>query len=133
MKRCRLLCCLARIAPFLAAACCVLLFVNALPAQIHSPIKSKVADHMFRNENLNLTFTFPEALTPQPLDQIPKDANGREQILLALWDTPRSTPEPRLVLEWDALIRPANLSPDNHCTRLSALAQARTELQEGQS
>jgi hypothetical protein len=51
-------------------------------------------------------------MTPQPEDQLPKDPNGREQVVLALWDSPRSTSVPRIVFLHDSKVRPPNLSPD---------------------
>jgi hypothetical protein len=75
-------------------------------------VKGSAAAHTFRNDNLGLTYTFPEVLAPSPDEGLPRDPKGREYIILALWDQPRRTPVPRIVFLYDTKPRPSTWSSD---------------------
>jgi hypothetical protein len=69
-------------------------------------IKDNLTGRTFRNENIGLTYTFPAAFVPEAENKLPQDPNNREHVLLALWDKPRHTPVPRVVLLYDTKINP---------------------------
>ncbi len=87
-------------------------------------IKSSITGHTFRNDNLGLTYSFPEMLVPSPTKGLPQDPKGREHIILALWDHPRRTPAPRVVFLYDTKARPSAWSAEaiaGHYLRALAL------------
>jgi hypothetical protein len=71
----------------------------------------------FENKEIGLTYAFPEGLDPTPADQLPRDPNGREHIILALWDKPRHAPVPRIVFLYDAKAAPATLTTEEIAVR----------------
>src|SRR5438128_4653165 len=84
----------------------VICFVFILAALCRAQTKSPVSGHTFRNEDISLTWTFPETLVPEVPDRLPRDPSGRERILLALWDNAEKTPVPLIVFLWDTKTRP---------------------------
>lgn len=60
----------------------------------------------FRNEDIGLTWTFPDTLVAEQPDKLPRDPSGRERIILALWDKTQKTPVPLIVFLWDTRVRP---------------------------
>jgi hypothetical protein len=73
-----------------------------------------VRGHVFRSDALRLTYTFSEKLAPMVESEMPptfrSDPNGREDLILALWDTPERTGTPRMAFLYDKNVRQAGLS-----------------------
>jgi len=86
--------------------CLILAFLGTATGQV----KTSLTGRTFKNDNIGLTYTFPEAFTPEPEDQLPQDPKGREHIILALWDKPRHTPIPRIVFLYDTKVEPASFT-----------------------
>ena len=80
--------------------------------QALAPLKNTVTGRTLRTENEGLTYTFPEGLVAMPEDKLPRDPTGREIFLLALWDSPRKTPVPRIVVLWDLMVRSSGSTPE---------------------
>lgn len=64
----------------------------------------------YKNEDIGLTYTFPDKFVRMPDNELPK-SSGTERIILALWDKPRRTPIPRVVFLYDSKVQPAKLTP----------------------
>ncbi len=100
--------------------CVVLIAAGA--AQMRSSLNGST----FRNEDIGLTYTLPQGLAPAPNQKVPQDPHGREFIILALWDTPRKTPIPRVTFLYDTKEAPAKLTPEEVATRfLQAMSRNR--------
>lgn len=89
--------------------CQILLFLLLL-GNAAGQVKNSLEGRTFRNDEIGFTYTFPAGFTAWPEDKVPQDATGREHVLLALWNSARSTPVPRMVFLYDALMRPSRLS-----------------------
>ena len=61
---------------------------------------------VFRNEDIGLTWTYPDTLVAEQTDKLPRDPSGRERIILALWDKTQKTPVPLIVFLWGTRVRP---------------------------
>ena len=85
--------------------------IFVLAAVATAQIKSSVSGQTFRNENIGLTWTFPETFIAEAPDKLPRDPTGRDQFILALWNKHRKTPVPPVVFLWDTKITPSTLSP----------------------
>ncbi len=96
-----------------ALAICVILSSFGLAAE---QIRSTLSGQTFVNENMGLTYTFPDKFIAQPLDQLPQDPRTPEYILLALWDKARRTPTPRVVFLYDIRRSRPNATPDHIAT-----------------
>jgi hypothetical protein len=81
--------------------------VAAATAQVKS-----VAGQPFRNDSIGLDYAIPSFLVPAPENELPRDPTGRELVILALWDSPRRTPTPRVVFLYDTKARPSTLTLD---------------------
>lgn len=85
-----------------------------------------VHGHVFRNNALGLTYSFPEQFSPKVESEIsPQDPSGREHIILALWDTPDRAGTPRMSFLYDRKMRAAGLSrqqmADNYLAAVKGL------------
>jgi hypothetical protein len=80
-----------------------------------------VHGHIFRHNEIGLTYTFPERFSPKVESEIhPQDPSGREHVFLALWDTPERTGVPRMAFLYDRKIRPADRSREEMADRYLA-------------
>lgn len=103
-----------------------LLAGTALALTNTDQIKSSLNGTTFRNENIGLAYKLPEGLAPDPKQQIPQDPNGREFIILALWNHPRRTPIPRVTFLYETKEAPASLTSEEIALRyLRALERHR--------
>jgi hypothetical protein len=108
--------------------CFVFILVALSPAQT----KSSLSEHTFRNEDVGLTWTFPETLVPEAPDQFPRDPASRERIVLALWDKAQKTPVPLIVFLWDTRSRPDTRSPSAWALQYLADLRHRQSLSPGE-
>ena len=108
--------------------CFVFILVALCPAQT----KSSLSEHTFRNEDVGLTWTFPETLVPEAPDQLPRDPASRERIVLALWDKAQKTPVPLIVFLWDTRSRPDTRSPSAWALQYLADLRHRQSLSPGE-
>lgn len=74
-------------------------------------MKPSPAAQTYKNVGIGLTYAFPDALAPQPENELPQ-SSGTERIILALWDKPRRTPVPRIVFAYDSKVQPGRFTPD---------------------
>ena len=80
-------------------------------------IENSATGRTFRNDNIGMTYTIPEALAPEAESQLPRDPKGHEYIILALWDKARHTPVPRVVFLYETKEAPASLTPEEIALR----------------
>jgi hypothetical protein len=101
--------------PYLIATCAV--FCAGQTEGVHG--------HVFRNDVLGLTYTFPAQFSPKVESEMPiQDRSGREHMILALWSTPERTGVPRMAFLYDRKIRPAGSSREEMADRyLAAIRQ----------
>jgi hypothetical protein len=109
--------------------CFVFILVAVCPAQT----KSRLREHTFRNENVGLTWTFPETLVPEAPDRLPRDRASRERIIFALWDEAQKTPVPLIAFLWDTRSRPDTRSPSAWALQYLADLKHRQSLSPGES
>jgi hypothetical protein len=73
-----------------------------------------VHGHIFRNNAIGFTYTFPEQFSPRVETEMPlqfqNDPTGREHMILALWETPERSGAPRMTFLYDTKVRQAGLS-----------------------
>ncbi len=100
--------------------CVILICVTLCAGQTEG-----VHGHVFRNDALRLTYTFPEQFSPKVESEVPmQDRSGREHMILALWNTPERTGTPRMAFLWDRKVRPAGSSREEMADRyLAAVRQ----------
>src|SRR5438876_485209 len=74
------------------SACCT--------AQTHDEVQlgGSFDGNTYKNAHLGFSYSYPDKLQPQSLATLPPPSDGRTHILLALWDSPKQTPTPRIVL-----------------------------------
>src|ERR1700683_1331063 len=70
-----------------------------------------VHGHVFRNNDIRLTYAIPEKFSPKVENEMPtQDPSGREHLILALWNTPERAGAPQMTFLYDKKIRPAGSS-----------------------
>lgn len=74
-------------------------------AQTHDDIQlaGSFNGNTYKNSGLGLSYSYPDKLQPQILATLPPPSDGRTHILLALWDSPKQTPTPRIVMFVDEI------------------------------
>jgi hypothetical protein len=85
----------------------LIVFLGSASAQV----KDAVAARTFKSDAIGLSYTIPDGFVSAPGKDLPQDPNGREHVLLALWEGSHRTPVPRVVFLYDSLARSSNLSP----------------------
>jgi hypothetical protein len=93
----------------------VCLSLTLVALSVEGQSKNSLIGRTFKNSDLGLTYSLPESLVPQPDIQLPRDSQGREEILLALWDETRQTPDPRITFLYDKKV--AHMPPGQHALR----------------
>ncbi len=91
----------------LCVICAIMLLVGVANAQL----KCSTNGQAFSCAAISLTYSVPQGFDSTPENQLPHDATGREQILLALWAQGHRTPVPQIVFIYDHLARSSSLSP----------------------
>jgi hypothetical protein len=85
-----------------------------------------VHGHVFHNDAIGLTYTFPEKFSAEVENEIRfpvHDPSGHEHLILALWDTSERTGYPQLAFLYDRKVRPAGLSRKEMAERYLAAAR----------
>jgi len=86
---------------------------------------ASVHGHVFRDDTLGLTYTFPEQFSAKIESEMPmQDRSGREHMILALWNAPDRTGTPQIAFLYDTKVRPAGSSREEMADRyLAAVRQ----------
>jgi hypothetical protein len=101
--------------PCLIATCAM--FCAGQTASVHG--------HIFHDDTLGLTYTFPEQFSAKIESEMPmQDRSGREHMILALWNTSDRSGSPRMAFLYDRKVRPAGSSREQMAGRyLAAVRQ----------
>jgi hypothetical protein len=99
--------------PFVSTACLIAACAMVCAAQTEG-----VHGHVFRNNDIGLTYTIPEKFSPKVENEMPaQDPSGREHFILALWNTPERTGAPQMTFLYDKKVRPAGSSREEMANR----------------
>jgi hypothetical protein len=72
-----------------------------------------VHGNVFRQAVMGLTYEFPQKFSPRVESEIPsRDPTGRERMILALWDTPQRSGQPRMAFLYDTKQRSSDRTYD---------------------
>ena len=75
--------------------------------------KGSVHGSLFREAAMGLTYEFPQKFSPKVESEIPsRDRTGRERMILALWDTPQRSGQPRMAFLYDTKQRSSDRTHD---------------------
>jgi hypothetical protein len=75
--------------------------------------RGSVHGDVFREAALGLTYEFPKNFSPKVEKEMPPfDPTGRERLILALWDTPRRSGQPRMAFDYDTKQRSSDRTRD---------------------
>jgi len=75
--------------------------------------KGTVRGNVFREAVMGLTYEFPQKFSPKVESEIPsRYSTGREHMILALWDTPERSGQPRMAFLYDTKQRSSDRTHD---------------------
>ena len=75
--------------------------------------RGSVHGNVFREAAMGLTYEFPNKFSPKVESEIPsRDRTGREHMILALWDTPERSGQPRMAFLYDTKQRSSDRTHD---------------------
>ena len=75
--------------------------------------RGSVHGDVFREAAIGLTYEFPQKFSPKVESEIPsRDPTGRERMILALWDTPERSGQPRMAFLYDTKQRSSDRTHD---------------------
>jgi hypothetical protein len=99
------------------SACCA--------AQTHDDIQlgGSFDGNTYKNAHIGLTYSYPDKLQPQSLATLPPPSDGRTHILLALWNSPKQTPTPRIVMFIDDVSSYPNVTTARYLLSMTKAAQ----------
>ncbi len=91
----------------------VFIFLALLCATCVGQGRGSVHGTVFREAAMGLTYEFPQKFSPKVESEIPsRDQTGREHMILALWDTPARSGQPRMSFLYDTKQRSSDGTHD---------------------